>query len=331
MNPLNCGVRTVLAALAAVLLPASVAAHSCPVAIGSAPTIMGALASRVAAQASAIAVIPPPFGPPQGDLDPGLRQFLDGSRDFAFLTREISEPDLAAFRRGHQGRAPVILPIAAGAWNRFGSVDAVVVIVNRANPLRSLRLQQIDGIFSATRWRAGPMLTHWRQLGLGGALGRQPIRIMGSGGWAGVESARALTLRRHVLSMGSHVGRWRAAPDGGEEAQVVERVGADAAAIGFTGAGHLNRTVRAIAIEGVAASGASAASGRYPLLRTVDLLFDAPEGHIDSRLAALAEWLLSEKGQQLIAQQGDFAALPKFTLHTARLHLSGLGRASACP
>ena len=45
--------------------------------------------------------VPPPYLPPQGTLNPRLRAFLDGSLDFAFLTREMTASDLAAFRRTH--------------------------------------------------------------------------------------------------------------------------------------------------------------------------------------------------------------------------------------
>lgn len=328
--PLHYRFAGLLAAIGAGLLSCAAAAQSCAPLEGSAPAIMAGLSQHISDEAPGLATLAPPFGPPQGDMDPKLQAFLGGQRDFAFMTREISEPDLAAFRRGHQGRDPVVLPIAAGAWNRFGYVDAVVVIVNRANPLRSISLRNLDSIFSVSRQRGGAAVTVWRQLGITGALGDQPIRIMGSGAWTQTESARALTIRRHVLSAERGAGIWRAVPDGGSEAEVVERVGSDRAAIGFTGAGHLSAAVRALAVEGVSATPRSAANGRYPLLRTVDLLFDAPGGAADARTAALAAWLLSAKGQAVIARQGDFAPLPKPALRRARRQLAQLGTRPAC-
>ena len=100
-------------------------------AVGSAPLVLAGLAtewSAAFARRGGRVRLTRPFGPPQGALDPNLGAFLDGRLDFAFLTREIVEADLARFRSRHRGEDPVIVPVAGGSWRRFGYVDAVVVI-----------------------------------------------------------------------------------------------------------------------------------------------------------------------------------------------------------
>jgi phosphate transport system substrate-binding protein len=297
---------------------------------GSAPTILAALVQAwVAGFAASVPDVridvPAPYGPPQGRLDPALQAFLDGRRDFAFLTREMSEADLAAFRHARRAE-PVLLPVAGGAWHRFGYVDPVVVIVNAANPIRRLSFRQLDALWSETRWRGGVAPADWRALGVGAWRG-QAIHVVGGDGWSGEESARALTIRRRVLSVGRQIGRWRTVPESGGEDQVVARVAGDRLAIGFTGFGHLSPGVRAVALSidgrtGVAPTRATIASGRYPLGRTVDLVMarDA-HGCLDRAVARFAAWLVGRSGQAVVRRQGVFLPLNARQLHDARLIL----------
>ena len=285
---------------------------------GSAPSILKTLAP---AWRDGFAAMSPglpldlitPFGPPQGALDPGLEAFLEGRADFAFLTRDIAEADLATFRRAHRGVAPLAVPVAAGAWDRFGFVDAVAIIVNDANPVRRLSFRQLDAVFSSTRWRGAHAPADWAALGVVGWRGRA-IHIVGGGAWAGEESARALTIRRRVLSVGKRRGTWRPAPASGLEADVVDRVAADPLAIGFTGMGHLTPGVRAVAVaigDGGPAylpTAATIARDRYPLARTVDLLL-ARAVPCAPRLRVFARYLLSDDGQRLVAASGVFLPL----------------------
>jgi phosphate transport system substrate-binding protein len=321
------GRRGACAVMAALLLAAAAPGGS---RVGSAPKILDGLVPAWVAgfartgPAMTIAV-QPPYGPPQGKLDPALQAFLDGRRDFAFLTRDIAEADLAAFRRAHHGE-PVIVPVAGGAWHGFGYVDPVVVIVNAANPLRALSFRQLDALLSETRWRGGAAPADWRDLGVPGWRGKA-IHLVGGDGWSGEESARALTVRRRVLSVGGRVGRWRAMPGSGGEDQAVARVAADPQAIGFTGFGHLSAGVRTVAIGGdaglpVAPTRAAIASGAYPLARTVDLVMarDA-RGCLDPTVARFAGWLVGPAGQAVIRRQAVFLPLNQRQLHDARVTL----------
>jgi phosphate transport system substrate-binding protein len=320
------GKRGICAIAAALLLAALAPGES---RTGSAPKILDALVPAWlagyarTAPATTIAV-PAPYGPPQGRLDPGLQAFLDGRRDFAFLTRDIAEADLAVFRRAHHGE-PVVMPVAGGAWHRFGYVDPVVVIVNAANPLRALSFRQLDALLSETRWRRGVAPADWSDLGVPGWRGK-PIHVVGGDGWSGEESARALTVRRRVLSIGEQVGRWQMVPGTGGEDEVVARVAADTQAIGFTGLGHLSAGVRTVAIgdggKPVAPTRAAIASGAYPLARTVDLVMarDA-HGCLDPAVARFAAWLVGPAGQAVLREQAVFLPLNTRQLHDARVIL----------
>lgn len=303
-----------------------------PELLGSAPVVLAGLASAwengFKEEGGKLRLMRP-FRPPQGALDPALGRFLDGQSDFALLTREIAEVDLARFRASHGGRVPVIVPVAGGAWDGFGKSDAVAVIVHRSNPLRWLTLAQLDAVFSLTRYRGGRPVRTWGDLGLTGAWRDRQVQLVGGDAWADEESARALTLRRHVMTIERRRGRWRQAPDSGGEAENVARVARNGSAISFTGMGHVTSAVRALAVAGeddvpVFPDAWSARTGRYPLLRTIDLLV-APAP--DARTVAFARYLIGPKGQALITAQGEFMELSQLHLSQADVIVSDLEHA----
>jgi phosphate transport system substrate-binding protein len=272
---------------------------------------------------------PAPHGPPQGALDPQLAAFLDGRLDFAFLTREIAEADLMRFRRTHRGALPVVVPVAGGSWNRFGFVDPVVVIVHETNPLRAIDLRRLDGIFSSTRLRGGADIIDWGAAGARDWRGK-PIHIVGGDAWAGEESARALFMRRQVLSLPGNRGHWRIVSGSGDEADNVERVARDPLAIGFTGFGHVLPGTRALAIiprpgsKPVAPTREAIASRRYPFARTVDLLLArGADGCIDPMLAAFASFIIGPEGQRIVTRQGVFLPLTRDQAMASRRLIAG--------
>lgn len=309
---------------------------------GSAPPILPALVEAWIAgfrerQPRVSFEIGPPWRPPQGRLDPALRGFLEGRRDFAFLSREPSVEDQRNFVR-HHGHALWAIPVAMGSWRHFGFVDAVGIIVHADNPVRSLDFAQLDALFSESRLRGHPPVTHWGELGVAQWAGK-PVHVVGAAAWRSEESARALTMRKQVMEPAGKdgQGRWRQDLVAGAhtEAQIPEQVAADRYAIGFTGLGHLAPGVRALdlAVEpgarSVPADAWHAASGEYPLARPLYLLVDpAPGRGVDPALAEFARYLLSREGQRAVAEQGVFLPLRERQLAEHRRRLDVI--APAC-
>lgn len=252
-------------------------------------------------------------------------RFLKGRIDAALLSREAAEPDIAIFRHHHHGLDPLVLPVAGGNWQRFGYTDAVVIVVHLDNPIASLSFAQIDAIFSESRFRgAAPVIT-WGDLGVGGDWANRRIEIVGGDAWSGEETARALTIRRRILSVGQGIGRWKHRPGTGGDGEVVARVSQQPAAIGFTGRGHV-RNVKVLAVgadsdEPVTLDQRSANDGSYPLLRTIDLVLSPQR---NDRAVHLAACLLSDEAQAMIAEQGDFMALSPRMLALSRQRLQML-------
>ena len=240
-----------------------------------------------------------------------MREFLDGKSQFALVSRELTAEDRRAYRRAY-GAEPMVVPVAAGSWRHFGFVDTVVVIVNRANPLRRLSFAQIDVIFSAERRRGGSGVRDWGQLGVPAWRGRA-VHPVGAAGWQREDSARSAVVRQRVLLGGA----WRADLAGsGDEVSAPERVAHDPLAIAITGLGHLPPGTRALAISEVpsgpyvAPSYPAVAANAYPLSRTIDMIVPRnAKGGADPVLAEFLRFILSREGQAVVAEQGVFLPL----------------------
>lgn len=306
---------------------------------GSAPAIMPDLAMRwVAAfrkqHGSAQLSIPAPYLGPQGRLSPTLREFLDGDRHFAFMTRELTSVDRATFRRAHGGRDPVVIPVAMGSFRHFGFVDTMVLVVHRDNPIAGLTFKQIDGIYSADRLRGHAPVRTWGDLGLTHPEWKdRPVVALGGGRRGTEDSAKAVVIRERVLDLDGREGAWndRLPAMGDGEDNVPSWVAKSPGAIGITALGQMIPGVKAIAISEqrpdalIAPSQSNVYEGRYPLARSVDLLLaPAEDGGADPLLSEWARFLLSREGQAVVLEQGIFLPLRGNLLTLARARLAAI-------
>lgn len=296
---------------------------------GTAPAILPDLVTRwIGAFAVRVPIVkvdvPPPYGSPQGALNPRLDQFLRGTGDFAFLTRAMSQGDRATFGAAH-GYEPVVIPVAGGSFAHFGFVDPVVIVVNEANPVERLDTAQLRRLLGAGVPESERPLS-WADLGVAEWPGRT-VTIAGGAGWGGEASARGLVIRERLLggeSLRSDLG-----PESGTEADVPARVASDPHAIGFTGLGHLVPGSRPLPIrnaagEFVAPTLDNVAGARYPLARTVDLVLATPSGQpLEPAMAEFVRFLLSRDGQAIVRDQGVFLPLRAFQ-SAAAARMAGL-------
>lgn len=191
-----------------------------------------------------------------------------GRATLAMVSRAASGAELAAFASNHA---------AAAASEHVLALDGLAVIVAPDNPLMSLGIEAIAGIFSGRT-------TNWADLGLRPA----PIRVYATSE-AGVASdsfeeqvlkPRALTLTAGAVSVPN-------------EAALADRVAADPLAIGVTSLA-LVRNARALEIAGTCglrsrATPFSVKAEEYPLSRRL-YLYSAgePKGATAQALMAFA-------------------------------------------
>jgi phosphate transport system substrate-binding protein len=74
--------------------------------------------------------------------------------------------------------------------------------------------------------------------------------------------------------------------------------------IGFLSFGYLDEQVKAVEVDGVAASVETASDGSYPVVRPLNMITMGEPGGI---VAAFLEFALSADGQAIVADEGYIA------------------------
>ena len=74
--------------------------------------------------------------------------------------------------------------------------------------------------------------------------------------------------------------------------------------IGFLSFGYLDESVKALAVDGVEATEANAASGDYPIVRPLNLLI---KGEPSGVVKAWLDFILSDEGQAIVVEEGYIA------------------------
>jgi phosphate transport system substrate-binding protein len=121
-----------------------------------------------------------------------ISSLIYGQSDISPLGRAITNAERLAFQREFNYQ-PLGVIAVTGSRSLSGWNPAVAVYVNKANPLNSISMEQLDGVLGAQRTGGWPMLDwdtsmargpeknirRWGQLGVRGPLARKPIRVFG--------------------------------------------------------------------------------------------------------------------------------------------------------
>lgn len=203
----------------------------------------------------------------------GLDALIDGRTLVAPTSRAANEDEL---RRAK----------AAGIKLRAHSIGSygVAVIVNSANPLRSLRSREVRSIFSGgTR--------NWR--GVGGP--DAPIRAVVHDDSTG----SALGFRELAMRMDPYAKSALALPS---DAAIAAAVAADPRAIGYCGIGPVAPGTRAVLVDGIPANREAILEGLYPYARTL-FLYTNPKTETRQALDFI-RFVQSREGQRILAGAG---------------------------
>jgi phosphate transport system substrate-binding protein len=168
--------------------------------------------------------------------------------------------------------------------------DALAVIVNRANPVDNLTLEQLKGIFTGR-------ITNWSQVG----GPDQPIRLLvRNGRVSGVGRLfRQLVLRDDLYEFPKSAAFF--ASSGPLERNLEKRPSLKFG-IGVTGISSAKKTeLKVLKIDGAAPDKEQIASGAYPLFRPLYMTLHKRPG---KEARSFVDFVLSDEGQGIISQQG---------------------------
>jgi phosphate transport system substrate-binding protein len=236
-----------------------------------------------------------------------------GVADIALLDREASFIEVDAYQQG-TGYDPFRIPVARGSAALRHHAPALVVYVNRANPLTQLTVQQLDGIFDADHRRGDRAYNTWGDLGLIGEWASQPIHLYSYA----VQSAEVQFFERAALK-GSQkfsccLTLFSSKHDLSAEQQIAEALAKDKYGLALSSMPAPDlKAVPLSAGDGAAAvlpTPQTITSGAYPLARTVYMYVNRkPKSPVAANVAAFLNYIVSPEGQAIVARTGGYLPL----------------------
>ncbi len=204
----------------------------------------------------------------------GVKSLLNNKCDIANLSRFMKPEEFSAC--SSKGIMPVAHTIA---------MDGVAPIVHPSNGVKAITLKQLKAIYTGD-------ITNWKELGGPDMKIVVISRDTNSGTYETFE--KKVMNKDKMASDVEYVG---------SNGAVRQRVQSTQAAIGYVGLGFVDRTVKSLPVNGVAATRKTIQAGTYPIARPL-YMFTNGYPQLGSHVHALVTMHYSEKGQEIIESLG---------------------------
>lgn len=224
----------------------------------------------------------------------GIKGLINGTCELANSSRHIEEKEKEELKakRGTDSKEFLV------------AFDALSIYVHKDNPLNEISMEQLGEIY-----RADGKITKWSELGvtaIPGAKGDEIIRVSRQNNSGTYEYFKeAVVGKKNEFKLGSL--------DMNGSKDVVELVGKTPNAIGYSGMGYANPSVKMLKVSkqkgepGVAPSIAATHDKTYPIARPMYFYTAGdPEAHVKRYI----DWVLTDAGQKIVEEIG-YVPLPK--------------------
>ncbi|MFO7769308.1 MAG: phosphate ABC transporter substrate-binding protein [bacterium] len=187
--------------------------------------------------------------------------------------------DMSRFMKPTEFKAAAdngIMPVA-----HVVALDGLPVLVHPSNPVKGLTLQQVHDIYTGE-------ITSWNQVG---GPDRSIVVVSRDTNSGTYETFEKLVMGGDNMGGGvEYVG---------SNGAVRQRVQSTPNAIGYAGLGFVDRSVKALEIEGIYPSAKTVTTGTYPIARPLFMFTDGyPK--MGSHLYQFVTYYLTEEGQRII-------------------------------
>ena len=221
---------------------------------------------------------------------------IEGTAQLGPMSRVMKKSEIEKFEKKY-GFQPTRFIIA---------LDSLVVMVNKDNPIEQLTLLEVDAIFSSTlKGGHHKFINKWSDVGLQGIWKNRNISLYGRNSASGTYGY----FKKIALFKGDYRKNVKEQPG---SASVVQSIGVDKYAIGYSGIGFLTSNIKAINIaekdSGVYYSPLkykNILNGNYPLARGLNIyVIKEPQKKIDLVVNEFLKYIFSKKGQETVIKEG---------------------------
>ncbi len=204
----------------------------------------------------------------------GAKSMVNGTCDVAIMSRPMKESEFkAAADKGIQ-------PVA-----HVAALDGLPILVHPSNPVQDLTVEQVRKIFLGE-------ITNWNQVGGPDKAIVTISRDTNSGTYE--TFAKLVMNKQKIGEKCEYVG---------SNGAIRQRVQSTPAAVGYAGLGFVDKTVKALKINGIYPSAETVQTGEYPVARP---LFMYTNGYpkLGSSLYQFMTIHLTEDGQEMVEEIG---------------------------
>jgi len=217
-----------------------------------------------------------------GGSGTGIASLISGTCDIAMSSRNIKQKEITLANKIN------IYPNEIKA-----ALDGLVVVVNPANPVDKLTMDELAGIFSGK-------ISNWKDIG-----GKDETIVILS---REVNSGTHVYFKEHVLRRGNSKGKEEFAPGAlllSSSQAIADEVAANSSAIGYYGMGYVSPRHKLIAVakdeksEYVVPTVENVLNGKYPISRPLYLYTNGvPAGLVKK----FVDFALSKEGQKIVLE-----------------------------
>jgi phosphate transport system substrate-binding protein len=225
-----------------------------------------------------------------GGSGTGFSSLISGTCDIAMSSRNIKDKEVALAKQ--KGINPNEIKVA---------LDGLAVVVNPANPVDKLTLNQLAAIFTGK-------ISNWKEVG-----GKNEKIVILS---REVNSGTHVYFKEHVLRKGDPSSKEEFAPNAlllSSSQAIADEVAGNPAAIGYYGMGYISPKQKPVAVakdekaEYVTPSIENVVNSKYPISRP---LFLYTNGSPHALVARFVDFILSKEGQDIVLAT-DFVPLTR--------------------
>jgi len=215
-----------------------------------------------------------------GGSGTGLSSLISGTCDIAISSRDIKAKEISLAKQ--KGITPYEIKVA---------LDGLAVVVNLANPIDKLTIQQLADIFDGK-------IVNWKEVG-----GKDAKIVLLS---REVNSGTHVYFKEHILRKGDPNGKEEFAPGAlmlSSSQAIADEVAGNPAAIGYYGMGYISAKQKAISVakdvksEYVTPTINNVVKGKYPISRPLIFYSQCePQGLVKKFI----DFALSKEGQEIV-------------------------------
>jgi phosphate transport system substrate-binding protein len=204
----------------------------------------------------------------------GAKSLINGTCDIA---------DMSRFMKGKEFKAAAekgIMPVA-----HVVALDGLPILVHPSNPVKNLTVEQARNIYLGK-------ITNWKEVG---GPNKKIVMVSRDTNSGTYETFHKLVMKKGKITEGCEYV--------GSNGAVRARVQNTPNAIGYAGLGFVDKTVKALNVNGIYPTRKTVSSGRYPIARPL-FMFTNGYPKMGSHVYQFVTLHLTKKGQEMVERIG---------------------------